>query len=490
LPALERGNPADRGVDRFLPWLRRAIAVNPWPWLLPALLMACGDGPAQGSGDTPASVTAMGGDGQVGPAMFTLPESLVVRVANADGEPQSGVTVTWAVENRQAIVTPATSVTDADGIARAAWRLGVDEGEQRAVASVATLAGGRFTATARSGDVREAGGSATMQCGRYVDDVVRCWQPPDVGGGRAVALDTELRFVTLAFAGEEWCGITRDRLFACFRERDLMPGGAFRPDAAPVQGRFTGMPELTGLVGAAPLEEPPTWCGIGTDGAVWCWGDNRAGQIGDGTIGTAREAPTAPVPGLVAVQVAVGGRAVCALASDRAVHCWGDASRGAVAGAPGVSAVPVPTPLPTTERFRAIAATSSGTFCGISLALQGWCWGAAVDGALGRNGVGDTATPVPVEGTEVYADITASGDGFLALTVDRDLVTWGGLGAVRSSATPFRVLRGLLFTELLRGGGTGAVCLRAVPGGARCLDRRTVVAGPDDPPRLHGVPGG
>jgi hypothetical protein len=459
--------------------------------LVGALLAACGDGPVQGSSDTPSVVTAITGDEQIGPAMYVVPESLVVQVTNANGVPQSGVTVSWAVDNRQATISPVTSVTDTDGIARAAWQLGVDEGEQRAVASVADLPAARFTATARSGDVREAGGSATRQCGRYADDVVRCWQPPSVGGGRAVALDTDLRFTTLAFAGEEWCGITRDRLFACFRERDLLPGGVFRPDAAPVQTRLSGMPALTGLVGAAPVEEPPTWCGIDSGGAVWCWGDNRAGQVGDGTIGTMREAPMAPVPGLEALQVAVGGRTACALATDRMVHCWGDASRGAVAAAPDAAAVPNPTPLPTAERFRAIAGTASGTFCGVSIALQAWCWGAAVDGALGRNGVGDTAMPVPVEGTEVYADITASGDGFLALTIDRDLVTWGGLGAIRRSATPFRVLRGYVFAGILPGGGDGAVCLRyGLGGGTRCLDRRTVVAGPDEPPRLHGVPEG
>lgn len=461
------------------------------PVVLLALLAACGDGPVQGSRDTPAVVSVVAGDAQAGPAMYRLPDSLAVRVTNADGVPQQGVTVQWSVENRQAAVLPTTSITNTEGIARTAWRVGIDEGTQLAVATVGNLPAARFTAAARSGDVREAGGSAMMQCGRYVDDVVRCWQPPSLGGGRAVALDTELRFSAFAHAGDEWCGITRDRLFVCFFERDLLPGGAFRPDAAPLQNRLVGMRDLSGLVGSAPLEEPPTWCGIESGGAVWCWGDNRAGQIGDGTVGTPRDIPQAPIPGLTAVQVAVGGRTVCALATDRAVHCWGDATRGGVAAPPGVDAVPVPTPLPTAERFRAIAGTKGGTFCAVSLVLQTWCWGAAVDGALGRNGVGDTAVPVVVEGTEVYVDITASGDGFLALTIDRDLVTWGGLGGVRTSATPFRVLRGYVFAGILPGGGAGAVCLRyGLGGGTRCFDRRTVVAGPDNPPLMHGVPGG
>lgn len=471
---------------RFLP--RRGHAASVLPWML--VLLACADDGTPRAGEAASRVEVVSGDQQSGPARYLLADSVEVRVLTAGGEPVTGVTVQWVAENRHAELTPRTSVTDAAGVARAAWRLGVDEGEQRAVASVSNLPAARFTAAALSGDVREAGGSAAVQCGRYIDDVVRCWQPPALGPGRAVALDTELRFMTFAHAGEEWCGITRDRLFACLEERDLTPGGVFRPDAAPIEIRLTGMPELSGLVGAAPLEEPPTWCGIGSGGALWCWGDNRAGQVGDGTIGTMRDSPVAPVPGIVALEVAVAGRSVCAVVLDRSIHCWGDATRRAVAAGPGVSAVPNPTPLPTTERFRSLAGTASGTFCAVSLALQTWCWGAATDGALGRNGVGDTATPVPVEGTEVYVAVTASGDGFLALTIDRDLVVWGGLGAVRSSATPFRILRGLLFTEILRGGGTGAVCLRAVPGGTRCVDRRTAVAGPDEPPPLHGVPRG
>lgn len=451
------------------------------------LLAACGSEPTASVEAAPARVVAVAGDGQAGPALFALAEPIAVRVENADGEPLAGVTVAWAVENREAALTPATSVTDADGVARATWRLGVDEGAQLAVANVANLPAARFTATAASGLLVGAAGGALAFCGRDAADVVRCWEPPPRGGGTSVPLDTDLRFATLAWANGEFCGTTRDGAFACVREADLAPGGTFRPDAAPVRVLATGMPAFTQLAGAGIIEEPTTWCGVTGLGAVHCWGDNRAGQAGTGVIGGEVPPPGTAIPGLAATTVAVAGRSVCALGTDRRAWCWGDARRGAV-DAGGAEASPLPVAVPTAQRFVSLAGAGAGTFCAVSEFIQAWCWGANDGATLGRNTLADATMPAPVEGTEGYVAITATGGGFLALTVDRDLVVWGGLAPARTSATPFRILRGYLFTAILAGGGDGGSCLRYALGGIRCLDRRTAVTAPPSPPPMHGAP--
>lgn len=69
-------------------------------------------------------------------------------------------------------------------------------------------------------------------------------------------------------------------------------------------------------------------CALTKDGAVFCWGDNEAGQLGDGTD-TNRLAPV-PVAGLNhGVQaIAAGVEHVCALLGTGGIKCWGNNAYG------------------------------------------------------------------------------------------------------------------------------------------------------------------
>jgi alpha-tubulin suppressor-like RCC1 family protein len=122
-------------------------------------------------------------------------------------------------------------------------------------------------------------------------------------------------------------------------------------------------------------------CAIVTGGAVWCWGANDQGQLGDqtstsrataapiSTMGYDRGAPTGLPPFLM---IAAGGNTTCGLAMDGRVWCWGDGSHGALGqGTDGSgihSAYPLATyaygdpaqgyPTPTW-----IQGGGSGTFC-------------------------------------------------------------------------------------------------------------------------------
>ena len=69
-------------------------------------------------------------------------------------------------------------------------------------------------------------------------------------------------------------------------------------------------------------------CAVLDSGAVWCWGDNRHGQLGDGTT-TTTDGPVA-VTGLSggAVAVAVNDRSTCAALTGGGAACWGDNTSG------------------------------------------------------------------------------------------------------------------------------------------------------------------
>jgi alpha-tubulin suppressor-like RCC1 family protein len=61
-----------------------------------------------------------------------------------------------------------------------------------------------------------------------------------------------------------------------------------------------------------------------SDGTVWTWGANWAGQLGNGTTNTTANATPAPVPGVTtAVGVTAGGAHTLALLADKSVSSWG-----------------------------------------------------------------------------------------------------------------------------------------------------------------------
>ncbi|MCU0672047.1 MAG: hypothetical protein MUE69_04555 [Myxococcota bacterium] len=72
-------------------------------------------------------------------------------------------------------------------------------------------------------------------------------------------------------------------------------------------------------------------CALRSDGTVWCWGDDANGQLGDGSVGSSRTTP-AQVVGLTDVeQISAGGTFTCALRTDGDVWCWGGNRAGQLA---------------------------------------------------------------------------------------------------------------------------------------------------------------
>jgi hypothetical protein len=98
---------------------------------------ACGsDTTSSTSNGTPASLTIVGGNGQVGLVGTALSLPLVVKVSASDGSPVTGIAVQFTVATGSASVTPATASTDATGQAKAAVTLGQSAGNISILAAV------------------------------------------------------------------------------------------------------------------------------------------------------------------------------------------------------------------------------------------------------------------------------------------------------------------------------------------------------------------
>jgi len=146
-------------------------------------------------------------------------------------------------------------------------------------------------------------------------------------------------------------------------------------------------------------------CGLADDGTAWCWGDNAAGQLGDGT--THSSAVPVQVSGGPFVALAAADRHTCALAPGGAAFCWGAnddgqlGSRNASEECRGIPCSTVPVPVAGGLTFGAISAggRDGAHTCAVGPEYVAYCWGANASGQLGIRG---TSTgifePVPVSG--------------------------------------------------------------------------------------------
>ncbi len=132
-------------------------------------------------------------------------------------------------------------------------------------------------------------------------------------------------------------------------------------------------------------------CAVLDDATVACWGNNSAGQIGDGS--TDDQPVPVPVLGLEDVQsVCAGWGHSCALKTDGTVSCWG---YGAALGYGGTEDRVNPV---SVQDLSNVTAITCGTRHSCALLEDGtaWCWGSNDDGELGDGTTETDLTPVQV----------------------------------------------------------------------------------------------
>jgi plastocyanin len=160
-----------------------------------AVLLGCGgggdSGPPPGDMTTVSKTSTASGDAQTGPVRQPLASPLQVVVTN-DGQPSSGVMVTWGTTATGGSMSPPSGPTNADGVASASWTLGTVSGAQTATATVPGAAGSpvTFTATAAAGSAATltkdpAGDNQTAEIGTQLALPVQTRVTDEHGNGVA-----------------------------------------------------------------------------------------------------------------------------------------------------------------------------------------------------------------------------------------------------------------------------------------------------------------
>jgi alpha-tubulin suppressor-like RCC1 family protein len=205
-------------------------------------------------------------------------------------------------------------------------------------------------------------------------------------------------------------------------------------------------------------------------GAVWAWGTNAHGELGDGTT-TNRLTPVR-VSGLTnVVAVSAGGASgdhALALKADGTVWAWGGNGSGQLGdGTTTERHAPVPV-----VGLAAVVAVAAGGSHSLALRADGtvWAWGLNGSGQLGTNSTASSPTPVQVAGLTGATALAAGAYQSLAATPDATVWAWGsdGFGQLGDGVVPTPVSQSNVPVRTLAFGAVeppGTVCP-----GSRILD--------------------
>jgi alpha-tubulin suppressor-like RCC1 family protein len=197
-------------------------------------------------------------------------------------------------------------------------------------------------------------------------------------------------------------------------------------------------------------------CGTSAAGAMWCWGLNDFGQLGDGAP-SSRYLPTRGGGTLALTSVSVGPDFACALTAVGAAYCWGDDSWGQLGDNLRVSRS-VAAPVATTVVFQAVAAGGIHA-CGLATNGDAYCWGDNRYGQLGTTAAGFlSVSPVKVDGGLTFISISAGLYHTCGVVANGTAYCWGqnssgqlGDGSEVTGQTPQPVAGSLQFTSLSLG---------------------------------------
>lgn len=246
------------------------------------------------------------------------------------------------------------------------------------------------------GPVAELITGGWFACARLMDSTMKCWGSNSYGQLGFWTSDDVLRptavpgvtGVTQMAAGQSHtCVLLADRTVSCWG----LNGAGQLGDGTTLLNRYQSMP-VPGLSDIVQIAADYTGtCALGASGAVWCWGDNREGEAGDGSV---TEKQLVPARALItdAVRIAAGDSHNCALLRNGTVKCWGSNRYGQLGDG---TAVGHPTPEPVMAIADAVDIDARGpNTCVILTDRSLRCWGWNSSGQLGNGGMANSWVPI------------------------------------------------------------------------------------------------
>jgi alpha-tubulin suppressor-like RCC1 family protein len=203
---------------------------------------------------------------------------------------------------------------------------------------------------------------------------------------------------------------------------------------------------------------------VESDGTVWGWGDNGDGQLGDGTWNNQRLTPIQVTNLTSAIAVAAGHTFSLALESNGTVWAWGCDNSGQLGyGKKGRQTIPV-----MVTGLTNVTAIAAGNYQGLALSNgMVWTWGGNYYGGYRLGPWSMNTTPVPVANLSSVVAIAEGSYHGLALKFDGTVWAWGynahgqlGNCTTNDSIQPVQV-SGLSNVVAIAAGGEHSVALKS-----------------------------
>ena len=240
-----------------------------------------------------------------------------------------------------------------------------------------------------------AGGYHT--CALLSSGPVRCWGANDsgqLGNGTMTASSTSVPVTDLssgvaaiASGPTNTCAVLDGGSVRCWGDNRFgqLGTGTLTPSSTPVA--------VSTLADAVRVDIALAHaCALRRSGRLSCWGNNSTGQLGIGTtVDSPRPVAVASLSDVV--DISVGQSHACAVVSSGAVHCWGAGGGRLGTGTSSTALEPVRLSAPEVS-MSATVAVGANHSCVVGVAGSAHCWGDNDDGQLGDGTNEDRSSPV------------------------------------------------------------------------------------------------
>ncbi len=276
-------------------------------------------------------------------------------------------------------------------------------------------------------------------CGLTTSGSAYCWGQNTYGnlGNNSTTdstaptpLNTSLAFSSLALTDTTACGLTTDGAVNCW---GYNASGTVGDNTTVQKTSPTAVSTLTS--GVSVLKASPStiryMCAIATLGGntngLYCWGQNSYGQLGVGDK-VNKKVPTNPT-GLTSgvTDIAMSAYSNCALTSGGAVYCWGLNTNGQVGNSSIVEQL-TPTQIIASGISSIYAGKYGDTrhYCAITSLGAVKCWGKNTNGQLGIGSTTDATAPTDVSVSASAVTKLALGESYTcALITGGSVKCWG-----------------------------------------------------------------
>jgi len=195
--------------------------------------------------------------------------------------------------------------------------------------------------------------------------------------------------------------------------------------------------------------------GLTASGQAYGWGLNTSGRLGDGTTVT-KSSPVAVVGGYSFNQISSGVSHTLALTDSGQAYGWGANTNGVIGDGTIVSRS---SPVPVVGGYSFIQVSCSSSSFGLTASGQAYAWGNNGTGQLGDDTLVSKSSPVAVVGGYSFIQISAGGSHTLGLTASGQAYAWGantsgqlGDDTLVSKSSPVAVVGGYSFIQVSAGG--------------------------------------